>query len=806
MRLRVGSIWSRVAIAVLLAATPVLAWRPHAQPALTPVTIGGSTSLIGPDVAPADFTLVPPATTPARPINATLLGFTHQWVGYAPGTVGEWILYNKKPEPESLGAPDQPVLFGMNLDRNGKPVRDLGARIVQTPMFEPFNRDDPRWWDETLDEILYSRVPFAFWESRGCTHPDNPNDLTGPGNMCPYVLRDRLASAVRRAGAEGVVKFAPYILSPAVNAHRHILHKEAGKEAVLAQALSEGGKCPVPLDAKRQPLRAEPAFDLRPVADAAGHDPLWYFWNGMIKPFYDSVPRDLWYLYDDHGTMKPVIVIWEMQSATRACGIGVGPSYFNNTQDNIRLLLEGIAERFRATYGMTPFFDVAVPNLKSDPSLQNAAGLVGGVNQWFNVHQGLEKQADGKWPSVGKPEGIYTVANWNGGTWGLMTPSFFCGLTSCNNYPEIMPNGGKTLITAFDANRASVMNLIEGAGDPVEGNGAFRSDDKSYPYANRHLDIIREYSDPETVTTKFQAESADAYLDPSGSEVTGKSAPVPFRYGKAWGIVRLGAADGGAGWALGQTRKGESVVYRQVYLANGFYKFTARALAMSPGARLRLSVDGVDLPAQTVPVTGEPDAYVVISLGSGFVPAGHHDLKVTFESDAINLDWFFARKLWPGAGAQHGLPLPTDSIGNAPGVTLAQFDTLSGGPGARPLGVNVVTLTAADGELKDVGIVGGGTDGRLADHAKVAVLLANGRFVGAPAGRAERTVATAEDVFVIEKAAGSQGPAIADGDTVTLRGAGGGFLALGRGGPTLAPAKDAAARIVVHLHHQFAAN
>jgi hypothetical protein len=74
----------------------------------------------------------------------------------------------------------------------------------------PFNRDNSGWWEEMVDELMFSRVPFTLMHGRGCYDLTNTADDAGNGNMCPHVL-SQLVAAVNRAGDANVAKFGMFI-------------------------------------------------------------------------------------------------------------------------------------------------------------------------------------------------------------------------------------------------------------------------------------------------------------------------------------------------------------------------------------------------------------------------------------------------------------------------------------------------------------------------------------------------------------------------------------------------------------------
>jgi hypothetical protein len=459
-------------------------------------------------------------------------------------------------------------------------------------MFTPFSRDVSGWWDEMLDELMYARVPLTLLHGRGCLYPGTPGNFEGAGNDCPLLLTS-LAAAVNRAGAANVAKFGMFIDTGAIPAARKILAHEA----------------------------TELPFDLTPVPDAAGHLPIWYFWDADIELFFDTVPKSMWYLFNNNGTMEPVITMWTF-----------GP--FSNQPNNIKLLLQTITTNFQARYGMTPCFNLDSGTQGYDPSLVNSP-LVCTINGWFS--------------GGGSGYSVKTLSNtssvYNGRTFGGSVPAFEFGnepngnsLTCGSPCQEIYRDHGTTFSNGFIANKASVMTVVEGFTDMWEDAGAYRSDNSNWDYTNQDLDIFRQYSDPGMESVKFQAEAADSYLNATGKPAT------TFRYGKALGIIPLGAADQGVGWALSSTTAGEALEYQNVVFPAATYKFTARVSSTVATNRIHFSIDSMSLPAVTVPNTGNAQTYVVVDLGTVPMTAGPHLLTLTLDTGGVNVDWFFAKR------------------------------------------------------------------------------------------------------------------------------------------------------------------
>jgi hypothetical protein len=461
---------------------------------------------------------------------------------------------------------------------------------TEIPMFVPFDRDNPVWWDEMLDELMFTRTPGVLLHGRGCYDLTNTADDAGNGNMCPHLLTNMVA-AVNRAGLGNVAKFGMFI--------------DTGVFTGFRQHFT-GVNTP---------------FDLTPVADSAGHLPSWYFWDADIEIFFDTIPKNMWYLFNNNGTMEPVISMWTF-----------GP--FSNQPNNIRPLLQTITTNFQARYGMTPCFNLDSGTSGYDPSLVNSP-LICAENGWYL----------GGGPGYTVVTMHNTSSAFNGRTWGGMVPAAEGG-DPPDGHPidtgtvggEIDRDHGQTFINGFVANKNSVQTVVEGFDDILEDAGVYRSDSPFWDYTNQYLDIFRQYSDPGVESLKFQAESADVYLN-----ATNKPATM-FRYNMNLGIIPLGAADQGTGWALSSTTPGEALEYKNIVFPAATYKFTARVSSTVATNRIHFSIDSMSLPAVTVPNTGNAQTYVVVDLGTVPMTAGPHLLTLTLDTGGVNVDWFFAKR------------------------------------------------------------------------------------------------------------------------------------------------------------------
>jgi hypothetical protein len=111
-------------------------------------------------------------------------------------------------------------------------------------------------------------------------------------------------------------------------------------------------------------------------------------------------------------------------------------------------------------------------------------------------------------------------------------------------------------------------------------------------------------------------------------------------------VLALSCGTGSAGsWYVANTASSEWIVYKNVWLSQGSYRFTARAASTANGSKLRIEVDNVVVQwSVPIPNTGRPDSFTYVSLGNRSISQGYHDIKVFFESGNVSLDWFMLSK------------------------------------------------------------------------------------------------------------------------------------------------------------------
>lgn len=542
----------------ILAILGVLTLPAQAEQGRTPpagswpsVQVGQARSRLAPTLTPGEIELTPPT---GGPTHAPILGYAHRW----------------KPDPPPA---DQPR--------------------VQRPLQTPFDSDDPAWWDGQLEQLLYARVPVALLSARNCRFPDDSRAFEGNGGMCPHKLR-MMNEAVRRGGAEKAIRFAMFVdTAGPVSARRWLLRRNARDRA--------------------EPESAFTTFDLSQIPDAAGRKPAWYFWDSMIRPWFDAVSRDLWYTIADGGQRKPVIVFW---------GIG---HRFGNPAGNAAALLQDINTAFVERYGVAPFFVLADSWITLDPTLTGSP-LVGGVQSWFSPRFGtdtrspaLRRWSGDRWSWSGSPNGYASLTEWGGRSWGVCVVGFNCG-PECR--VAILPRDqGTHFRDVLAANSAAALNLVEGFNGPLEGTAVYPSAEPDWAYPNQYLDILRRSADPATALTRFHATAADDLFghrlasQPSGERV------------------------------LQAAKPGEVFRYRHVFFAPGRYRLALRAGAGHRAAAFSVRIGSASA-SVTVPAAaqGTPDL-AVADLGTVDLAGGEADVTVSADDPDTVVDWLHVAKV-----------------------------------------------------------------------------------------------------------------------------------------------------------------
>jgi hypothetical protein len=97
-------------------------------------------------------------------------------------------------------------------------------------------------------------------------------------------------------------------------------------------------------------------------------------------------------------------------------------------------------------------------------------------------------------------------------------------------------------------------------------------------------------------------------------------------------------------WYVGNTKAGEWIKYKRVWLSAGHYRFTTNAVAKNEGQIVCLALNDIILESNvSVPVDAN-NKFKLVHLGSKNLPEGYYDIKLVFETGNVNCDMIFIRK------------------------------------------------------------------------------------------------------------------------------------------------------------------
>ena len=454
------------------------------------------------------------------------------------------------------------IITGYEMDK-GCPFEKPSQ--CELPLYTPYNRNTPGWWDNVLEELYFARANVIMAHGRGCFDLNSGDD--GNGSMCPRILR-HLVEAIDRAGLRGTVKIGMFDDTGAYNGAKNILRG----------------------------LPFETPFDL------SNHDDdIEFFWSRNMKIWFDTVPRDLWYLVDG----KPIIAFWTLHKP-----------FFINQKTHGQFLLKSLKKLFIERYNIEPLFQLDNSWVQTDSTITTSEAW--SLNGWFD-------------PSSSN----FTLVNWNSNFWGAGVPGFRdafnevgCG-AKCRESPR---NHGAALESAFylSQKQKSKFFLLEGFTDVLESAGSYRSSQWDYP--NLYLNTIREFSDPDMLSLRFQAEAADGFK---------------FSVQNSTGVYRPDGmhvtANPSFGWRVSETSAGDWIEFKKIKFPEGQYRFTANAATFYLGSKIHLKVDDLDLPSVDVPLTNN-GTFALVHLGTVKLNESRHNIRIVYDSPKVDLDWFHVRK------------------------------------------------------------------------------------------------------------------------------------------------------------------
>jgi hypothetical protein len=97
-------------------------------------------------------------------------------------------------------------------------------------------------------------------------------------------------------------------------------------------------------------------------------------------------------------------------------------------------------------------------------------------------------------------------------------------------------------------------------------------------------------------------------------------------------------------WYVGNTKFGEWIQYRQVWLSAGHYRFTTKAVAKDENQTVRLELNNNALQANVRVPSNTGNDFELVHLGSKSLPTGYYDVKLVFETGNVNCDMIFIKK------------------------------------------------------------------------------------------------------------------------------------------------------------------
>jgi hypothetical protein len=97
-------------------------------------------------------------------------------------------------------------------------------------------------------------------------------------------------------------------------------------------------------------------------------------------------------------------------------------------------------------------------------------------------------------------------------------------------------------------------------------------------------------------------------------------------------------------WYVGNTKAGEWIQFKQVWLSAGHYRFTTRSVAGNSGATAHLELNGQTLKANVPIPFNSSGVFELAHLGSAQLTEGYYDVKLVFETGDVNTDMIFIRK------------------------------------------------------------------------------------------------------------------------------------------------------------------
>lgn len=321
-----------------------------------------------------------------------------------------------------------------------------------------------------------------------------------------------------------------------------------------------------------------------------------YIWDYNIKLCFQKVPDAKRFKISG----RPVIFFWSVNSP-----------FCTNQSGNLKKIALYIRSKCQSTFGFNPYLIVDQSWLGKDATCNDPA-VVDAVHNWF------------------VPPSSWSLRTFNNVKIGAGVPSF----QYTGNSSFIDPNHGQTLINGLEntVNAGAMISLFEGFTDASETAAMWRSNDATYyDYPNQRINILRRYTTKAYATTlKVEAEGCDSFHD-----VTSGNSGGAYRNGDI-DIVKTG--DTGGGWHVTAFQSGEWLEWKELPCITNT-KFQVR-YSSNQAASIKFTVDGVDLPTVSLPITGN-GVYSTVDAGTKtFSSNSLHTVRITVVSGSLALNYF----------------------------------------------------------------------------------------------------------------------------------------------------------------------
>jgi hypothetical protein len=337
-----------------------------------------------------------------------------------------------------------------------------------------------------------------------------------------------------------------------------------------------------------------------------------YIYDYNYKLFFQTIP--------DANRFKiagrPVIIIW-------TCN----PFFVGNAPGNVSKAITYVRQKCKADFGFNPYIILNGDFFTSDPSCASA-GIADAKHNWF-----------------GPPGSPYTLGTWNKVNTGVVVPQFQNPLAGAS---YLNPEHGKLFEDglAGTAGRGAQLTLCEGFTDYEEDAAMWRAanintdgsvrdySQSGYDYPNQRINLLRKYSrDPFPSILKLEAEGCDQFYGAAGGN--GK-----VNYYRNGNIAIYETGDAGGGHHVGSIQANQAFEWNDLPFGTAGSHIQLRIATDNSDTKVHIEIDGVALPAKTLPNTGGLTAWSTIDYGAVSNTAkSYHKVKVVFEHTGVEFNW-----------------------------------------------------------------------------------------------------------------------------------------------------------------------